>query len=71
SRLEQAPWTVVRWLPPEMKDPELEALSLPTGSRLGFDIDRNPVILFPNDWSANYFMQTNARISLSSLPVAR
>jgi len=71
SRLEQAPWTVVRWLPPEMKEPELDALSLPTGSRLAFDIDRKPVILFTNDWSANYFMQTNARVSLSSLPVAR
>jgi peptide chain release factor 3 len=69
SRLEPAPWTVVRWLPPEMNEPELDALSLPTGSRLAFDIDRNPVILFVNDWSANYFMQTNAKTPLSSLPV--
>jgi peptide chain release factor 3 len=69
SRLEQSPWTVVRWLPPEMIESELDALSLPTGSRLAFDVDRNPVILFVNDWSANYFMQTNARVSLSSLPV--
>src|SRR6185369_2555711 len=50
SRLEQAPWTVVRWLPPEMKEPELEALSLPTGARLAFDNDQHPVVLFSNDW---------------------
>ena len=70
SRLEQAPWSVVRWLPPGINELELDALSLPTGSRLAFDIDRNPVILFTNDWSANYFMQTNAKVPLSSLPVA-
>ena len=31
SRLESAPWTVVRWLPPDMKEDDLDALSLPTG----------------------------------------
>ena len=29
SRLESAPWTVVRWLPATMTEPELDALSLP------------------------------------------
>lgn len=29
----------------------------------------NPVILFPNDWSANYFAQTNSKVPLSSLPI--
>jgi peptide chain release factor 3 len=69
SRLEQAPWTVVRWLPPTMKEPELEALSLPTGSRLAYDNDQHPVVLFSNDWSANYFTQTNKGVELSVLPV--
>ena len=31
SRLEAAPWTVVRWLPVDMKEDDLDALSLPTG----------------------------------------
>ena len=31
SRLEAAPWTVVRWLPADMKEDDLDALSLPTG----------------------------------------
>ena len=68
SRLEQAPWTVVRWLPPEMKEPDLEALSLPTGARLAFDHDEHPVVLFSNDWSANYFTQTNKGVTLAMLP---
>ena len=68
SRLELAPWTVVRWLPPELKEPDLEALSLPTGSRLAFDNDRHPVVLFSNDWSANYFTQTNKDVTLALLP---
>ncbi len=68
SRLETAPWTVVRWLPPEMAEDELDAISLPTGSRLASDSDQRPVVLFANEWSANYFAQTNPRVSLSSLP---
>ena len=69
SRLESAPWTVVRWLPPELKDPDLDALSLPTGARIAFDLGQKPVVLFPNDWSANYFSETNRTVTLSTLPV--
>ena len=69
SRLEAAPWTVLRWLPLEFGERELEALSLPTGSRLAYDMGRNPVVLFVNDWSAGYFEQTNPKARLSSLPV--
>ena len=69
SRLEAAPWTVVRWLPVDMKEDDLDALSLPTGSRLAYDVGKNPVVLFPNEWSAEYFTKTNERVPLSALPV--
>ncbi len=69
SRLESAPWTVVRWLPPELKEADLDALSLPSGARLAHDMGGHPVVLFVNDWSANYFTETNKNVSLSSLPV--
>ena len=59
----------MRWLPPELKEEELDALSLPTGSRLAYDMGQNPVVLFSNEWSANYFSQTNGKIALSALPV--
>ena len=69
SRLEAAPWNVVRWLPPELNEDELGALSLPTGARLAYDIGKNPVVLFSNEWSANYFGETNKSTPLSALPV--
>ncbi len=68
SRLEAAQWTVMRWLPPELKEEELENLPLPTGARIAFDSDQNPVALFANEWSQNYFSQTNPKIELSVLP---
>jgi peptide chain release factor 3 len=65
SRLEAAPWTVVRWLPVGMTEPGLDALSLPTGAKLAYDMGRNAVVLFANEWSANYFAQTNPRVPLA------
>jgi peptide chain release factor 3 len=69
SRLEAAPWTVIRWLPVDMKEDDLDALSLPTGSRVAYDVGKNAVVLFANDWSADYFIKTNERVPLSALPV--
>jgi peptide chain release factor 3 len=69
SRLESAPWTVVRWLPQDMKEDDLDALSLPSGAKLAYDLGKNPVVLFTNDWSADYFTKTNERVPLSNLPV--
>jgi peptide chain release factor 3 len=69
SRLEAAPWSVVRWLPTDIKEEELDALSLPTGARLAYDLGKNPVVLFQNEWSANYFNETNKNTPLSALPV--
>ena len=66
SRLESAPWTIVRWLPCHLNEQDLDALSLPTGSRLAYDMGRNPVVLFPNDWSAGYFLQTNPKVHLDT-----
>ncbi len=69
SRLESAPWTVVRWLPAGIGEDDLDALSLPTGARLAYDVGHNPVVLFPNEWSANYFGETNRHCPLSALPL--
>ncbi len=68
SRLEAAPWTVVRWLPAHLLEADLDLLQLPTGSKIAYDTDQNPVVLFANNWSANYFAQTNAKVPLTNLP---
>jgi peptide chain release factor 3 len=68
SRLEAAPWTVVRWLPADINEDDLDAISLPTGARFAYDVNRNHVVLFESEWSANYFSQTNRHCPLSTLP---
>jgi peptide chain release factor 3 len=67
SRLEAAPWSVVRWLPAGLTEADLDALSLPTGAEIAYDMGRNAMVLFANDWSANYFVQTNPNVPLSAL----
>jgi peptide chain release factor 3 len=69
ARLESAPWTVVRWLPAAIEEVNLDTLALPTGARLAYDVGNNPVVLFVNEWSANYFAETNPQAPLSRLPV--
>jgi peptide chain release factor 3 len=69
SRLDSASWTVVRWLPRGTTEPELDALSLPTGAQIAYDVHQNAVLLFANEWSANYFSQTNPKVALSTLPL--
>ena len=71
SRLEPATWNVVRWLPKGMTDDDLDALTLPTGTAVAYDMGQNPVLLFSNDWAAGYFSQTNPKIPLDSLPPDR
>ncbi|MDB6129331.1 MAG: pfrC [Verrucomicrobiales bacterium] len=69
SKLESAPWSVLKWLPPEFGDMELDKLKLPTGSRLAFDNLSKPVVMFSNDWSARYFTETNPGVVLHDLPL--
>jgi peptide chain release factor 3 len=69
SRLEPATWSVVRWLPTTITEEQLDTLTLPSGAKLAYDIGNNPVVLFSNDWSANYFSETNKGMELSALPV--
>ncbi len=66
SRLEQAPWNVIRWLPQGFTDEESEKLSLPSGSKLVYDSDGNLAVMFSTDWSSNYFMETNKGVELAN-----
>ncbi len=68
SRLEQAPWKVIRWAMTEDGNPLDDSL-LPTGARLAFDAGGKPIILFSEQWSCDFFAQRNPKIKLSALPV--
>ncbi len=70
SRLEPSPWKVVRWVVTHDGAP-LDDTQLPTGARLAFDAANKPVILFPDQWSCDFFTERNPRIQLSALPVEK
>jgi peptide chain release factor 3 len=68
SRLESAPWQVMRWVSPEVTPEMLEAAILPTGARHAKDAFDQNVILFSDPWSCSYFSEKNPAIKLSELP---
>jgi len=67
SRLEHAPWKILRWASTDNGVP-LEQALLPTGARLAADVKGNPVILFTEQWSCDFFAERNPKIRLSALP---
>ena len=68
SRLEQTSWKVLRWL--GLEDQQLfDDSLLPTGARLAFDSAGKAVLLFPDQWSCDFFTQRNPKLQLSALPV--
>jgi len=68
TRRESAPFQAVRWLSRDAASEDLDTLSLPTGARIAHDADQNPALLFPTEWSLNYFAQNHPQWELS--PVA-
>ncbi len=67
SRLEPAPWKVIRWAHAPEGNP-LEESQLTTGARLGTDVGEQTVILFPDQWSCDFFVQRNPNVRLAASP---
>ena len=69
SRLEPAPWDVLRWLAP---DAPADALAgrLPSGTSLATDAEGRPCLLFPSEWAVSYFRKQNPTVVLSDVPFA-
>jgi peptide chain release factor 3 len=59
SRLEHAPWKVLRWAATENGAP-LDDAALPSGSRIASDVTGKPVILFQEQWSCDFFAETES-----------
>ena len=67
SRLESAPWKIMRWV--ETKDgAPVDETQLPTGARVGFDSAQHPVLFFPDQWSCDYYAERQPGLQLSALP---
>lgn len=64
SRLEHGPWRLLRWVTAGA----VGEVTLPTGSRLASDADGQPVVLFTEEWSCNFYTERNPGVHLSALP---
>ena len=69
SRLEETPWTIIRWIEPHPALRNPAGLVVATGVSLGTDKLDQPVVLFPNDWTLRYFAEKNPELKLSKLPL--
>ena len=66
TRLEPAPWGILRWIDPAgaAVTPEM----LPSSCRLAFDSRERPVALFSAEWELKFFAEKNPRVVLHKLP---
>ncbi|MDT8389460.1 MAG: peptide chain release factor 3 [Lentisphaeria bacterium] len=65
SRIESAPWTITRWLPPGSN---ADSLSLPYGARAAVDSGGRLALLFPSDWHLQLCREKNPETRLSDAP---
>jgi peptide chain release factor 3 len=66
SRLEPAPWSVIRWFMPPVPDPAVVEPLLPTGARLARDAVGNLVALFSDGWMCEFFTSRQTEFVLSN-----
>ncbi|MFN7139283.1 MAG: peptide chain release factor 3, partial [Limisphaerales bacterium] len=66
SRMESAPWSVIRWV---VSGGPVDESILPTGARVAVDSAGNEVLLFAEQWACDFFAERNQGIVLSSLPL--
>ncbi|MFM1852235.1 MAG: hypothetical protein RIS54_1919 [Verrucomicrobiota bacterium] len=69
SRLTPTPWTLLRWLEPHPSLQDVSSLIVASGVSFGTDKFDHPVVLFPNDWTMNYFVEKNPELKLHELPI--
>jgi peptide chain release factor 3 len=69
SRLEPAPWSLLRWIEPHPSLSSPSGLIVASGVSFGTDKLDQPVVLFPNDWTMRYFVEKNPDLRLRELPL--
>ena len=63
-----APWKVVRWVGGEVGAEALDAATSVSGMAFAEDTDERTAILFPDEWSCNYFAEKNPGVKLAPTP---
>ncbi len=65
SRVENAPWTLARWLDPTA---DLAGLTMPYGAKLATDSQGRPVVLLPDEWALRHFQDRNRDVAVREVP---
>jgi peptide chain release factor 3 len=68
SRLEHAPWKIIRWIVNENQVGAFDESILPTGARAAIDTAGRTVLLFSEQWACDFFAERNPGFELSELP---
>ena len=69
SRLEMAPWTLLKWIEAHPSLENLSSLVVASGVSFGTDRHGHTVALFPNEWTMRYFVEKNPDLHLHDLPL--
>ncbi|HEY0947314.1 MAG TPA: peptide chain release factor 3 [Opitutaceae bacterium] len=69
SRLEPAPFQLLRWIEPHPSLASSASLIVASGVSFGADKFDHPVVFFPNDWTLRYFIEKNPELKLHELPL--
>ena len=64
SRIEGAPWTIARWLTDPTGEVQIEDLTLPSSVKLALDSAGRRLLLFPDEWSLQYFHSRNPDVTV-------
>jgi peptide chain release factor 3 len=68
SRLEAAPFALLKWLTPHPSLADTSKLVVASGVSFGTDRNGDQVVLFPNEWTMHYFKEKNPELTLLDLP---
>jgi len=65
SRLEHTPWKVLRWI--VSGEGSIDEGMLPSGTRLAHDAANNPVLLFPEQWLCDFYIERHPAVKLATV----
>ena len=66
TRLEKAPWSLIRWVEAGSEPPSAE--ELPSGAKLAEDASGRPVVLFTAEWEVGFFEEKHPKTKLRKTP---
>jgi peptide chain release factor 3 len=69
SNLVASPWTLLRWLEPHPSLEDPSSIVVASGVSFGTDKFEHPIVLFPNEWSMNYFAEKNPELKMHEQPL--